>query len=291
MPRLALTRMVLVWPLSCLALVCALTRGVSAHGGFEERIEAADRAVEAAPTDPEPRLVRAELYRRHGDFDAALRDLDDATRLSPRVDRLEYFRGLVYLDSDRPAEAETSLRRFLEREPKHPAGHEAHARALLQLGRPLAAARAYDRVIALQPVPVPDRFIERARAFAAAGDIHLEEAIRGIDAGIAKIGPLVTLERVAIDLELRHGATDAALARLEGIEQRSARRETWLVQRGRILAKLGRTEEAKQSFSRALAELGELSPHRRRTPAMSQLESEIHASLARLANPAKGSTP
>ena len=55
-----------------------------------------------------------------------------------------------------------------------------------------------------------------SHAFAAAGDAHLAEAIRGIDRGIAAIGPIVTLERVAIDLELRRGDTHAALARLEG---------------------------------------------------------------------------
>jgi len=274
-----------------LGFVCLLPTGVSAHGGFDERIGAANRAIAAVPTDVQPRLVRAELHRRHGDFAAALRDLDEASRLAPELPSVGYFRGLVYLDAGRHGEAEATLRRFLERKPTHPAGRAARARALMQLERPLDAAREYDLVIAQQPVPVPDYYLERARAFAAAGDAHLEDAIRGIDAGIDTIGPLVTLERAAIDLELRRGATDAALERLDRIAERSARREAWLAERGEILARAGRTEEAKQSFFLALAELDRLPNPRRHTPAISRLETKLHASLTALADHLEPRTP
>ena len=278
--------------LAFLAFMCLLPASVESHGGFDERIGAADQAIAASPNALQPRLVRAELHRRHGDFAAALRDLDDASRLAPERHKIDYFRGLVYLDADRYLQAEVALRRFLEQQPGlHPAGREAHARALLKLERPLDAAREYDLAIEQQPVPIPDYYYERAHAFAAAGDAYLEEAIRGIDEGIAAIGPIVTLERAAIDLELRRGATDAALARLERISERSPRREAWLAQRGDILAGVGRTLEAEESFARALLELGQLSDQRRRTPAMSRLEAEIRESLAGLAALQPRSTP
>jgi len=142
------------------------------------------------------------------------------------------------LDSDRG-------RSFLELEPGHPAGHEARARALLGLGRPLDAARECDLVVAQHPVPNPEHYLERAGAFAAAGDSHLDEAVRGIDEGIAAIGPIVTLERAAIDLDMRRGATEAALVRLDRIMEHSTRRETWLALRGELLRRMGRPEEAK----------------------------------------------
>ena len=282
MSRPSPSRTTLMCSFACLALILVLAIRAVAHGDFEERIRAANRAVEATPSNPEPRLIRAELHRRHGNFAAALKDLDDASQLSPVPDRLDYLRAQIYLDSDRHAAAESLLRDFLKRHPEHPAAHEAYARALLQLERPLAAARAYDLAIALKPVPSPDAFIERARALAAAGHLHLEEAIRGIDAGIALIGPVLTLEQVAIDLELRLGAIDAALARLEVIQARSTRRETWLAQRGRILAQAGRSEEARQSFSLALTALEQLPLRRRRTAATLRLESNIKADMARL---------
>ena len=244
--------------LASLAFVCLVPASVESHGGFDERIGAADQAIAASPNALQPRLVRAELHRRHGDFAAALRDLDDASRLAPERHKIDYFRGLVYLDAGRSLEAEVALRRFLEQQPGlHPAGREAHARALLKLERPLDAAREYDLAIEQQPVPIP----------------------------------VVTLERVAIDLELRRGATDAALARLERISERSPRREAWLAQRGDILAGVGRTLEAEQSFARALLELEQLSDLRRRTPAMSRLEAEIREGMAGLAELQLRSTP
>jgi len=277
------TRDKLIPAVASLALVCLLPVAVSAHGDFDERIEAASRAVAADPGSPEPRLVRAELHRRHGDFAAALHDLDAAGSLAPQLVSIDYFRGLVFLDAGRSAEAEATLRRFLAQEPHHPAGHEARARALIQLARPLEAAREYDIVIAQQPVPIPDHYIARALALASAGAAYLDEAVRGLDAGVSAIGSIVTLERVAIDLELRRGATDAALARLERIAARSPRREAWLAQRGDILRQVGRNQEAAESFALALAELDRLSPMRRRAPATSRLESEIRESLTALA--------
>ncbi|MEE2674685.1 MAG: tetratricopeptide repeat protein [Myxococcota bacterium] len=275
-----------------LAVVCLLPAAVEGHGGFDERIEVANRAVAARPTDLQPRLALAELHRRHGDLVAAMRDLDDASHIAPEHRRIDYFRGLVHLDAGRYLEAEALLRRFLDQQPgPHPAGHEARARALLKLERPLDAAREYDVAIEQQPVPIPDYYHERALALAAAGDAHLEEAIRGIDEGIAAIGPIVTLESVAIDLEVRRGSIDAALLRLERIADRSPRRERWLAQRGGILAETGRTVEAEQSFARALLELEGLSDQRRRTPAMSRLEAEIRESMAELAGSQPRSTP
>jgi predicted Zn-dependent protease len=268
---------------SCLLPVLAI-----AHGGFELRIAEADRAVSTYPAAPRHRLARAELHRRHGDFSAALRDLEQARELAPDLHSVEFFRGLVYLDSDRPEKAEATLRRFLELEPEHPAGHEARARALLRLERPLDAAREYDLVIAQQPVPIPEYYLERARAFAAAGDKYLDEAVRGLDDGIASIGPVVTLERAAIDLDVRRGAIEAALARLERIIEQSTRRETWRAMRGELLMRLGRAEEARQSFDTALAELRELPPERRGSFAMSRLETRIQKNMAGLAARERG---
>ncbi len=277
--------------LACLAIAWFVPTAGSAHGNFDERIEAIGRTILAEPTDPRPRLVRAEIYRRHGDFATALRDLDVASQLSPTLTRVDYFRGLVYFDSGRYTEAEAILRRFLEHEPQNADGHVAQSRTLLKLERPLAAAHELDHAIQYQPVPIPDYYLDRAAALIAAGDAHLAEAIRGIDEGIAAIGPIVTLQRVAVDLELRSGQPDAAIARLERIAERSPRREMWLVQLGEILARLGRTDEARERFSLALTELDRLNAPRRNTPAMSRLTARIHSSMAALASTQQRATP
>ena len=234
--------------------------------------------------------MRADLHRRHGDFEAALGDLAEVDRLSPGLPRTLYFRGLIAMDSGHHEEAEALLRRFLVHEPTHPAGLEARARVLLVLKRPLDAARAYDLVIVQQPTPVPDHYVARANAYAAAGNAHLGTAIQGLDEGLSRMGGVVTLERVAIDLELRRGETDAALRRLGRITARSPRRETWLAQRGDILAGAGRNAEAKASYTLALSELERLPTPKRQTPAMARLEATLQQNLKALAPPVRPET-
>jgi tetratricopeptide (TPR) repeat protein len=253
-----------------------------AHGGFHERIERANRAVEADPDVPGPYLNRAEIHRHHGDFAEAIADLDRAAALEPGGHQVDYFRGHVYLDSGRPKEAEAALRRFLEHEPRNPAALEASARALLSLGRYLEAAREYTSAIESQPVPIPAHYLARAEAFAKAGDEHLPEAIRGLDAGLMTLGPVMTLQRAAIDLEIRRGNFDGALARLERAAAASPRQETWLARRGEILERAGRLEEARDSFELALREMDQLPSHRRRTAAMTRLDAQLQQALARV---------
>src|SRR2546429_3108060 len=56
--------------------------------------------------------------------------------------------------------------------------------------------------------------VGRDRALAAEGGDHLDEALRGLDEGIKRLGPIVTLEFYAIDLELAHKRYDSALESL-----------------------------------------------------------------------------
>jgi tetratricopeptide (TPR) repeat protein len=254
-----------------------------AHGSFHERIERANRDVEAEPDAPGPYLRRAEIYRHHGNFAAALADLDRAAALDPGGHEVDYFRGHVYLDSGHPEDAAAALGGFLEHEPRNPAALEGRARALASLGRHLEAASAYSRAIANRPVAIPATYLARAEALASAGDEHLPEALRGLDAGLATLGPVMTLQRAAIDLEIRRGDLDAALARLEGAAAAAPRQETWLARRGEILERAGRLDEARETFELARRELERLPPHRRQTGSMTRLDAQLRESLARIA--------
>ena len=100
-----------------------------------------------------------------------------------------------------------------------------------------------------------------------------------MDDGIERLGPLVTIQLHAIDLELKRKQFDAALARLEKIAAQSPRKETWLARRGEILLQAGRREEARAAYEQALKALDTLPPGRRNVPAMNELERRIKAAL------------
>jgi tetratricopeptide (TPR) repeat protein len=253
-----------------------------AHGSFHERIARANRAVEAETDAPGPYLRRAEIHRHHGNFAEAMADLDRAAAMDPGGHEVDYFRGLVHLDSGRPEDAEAALGRFLEHEPRNPAALAGRARVLASLGRHLEAASVYSRAIESRPVAVPATYLARAEALARAGDEHLPEALRGLDAGLATLGPVMTLQRAAIDLEIRRGSIEAALARLEKAAAATPRQETWLARRGEILEGAGRLDEARGSFELALREMDRLPPHRRRTGAMTRLDARLQEALVRV---------
>jgi predicted RNA polymerase sigma factor len=98
------------------------------------------------------------------------------------------------------------------------------------------------------------------------------------------MGPLVTLQLTAIDLELRRKNHDAALARIDVVMQRSPRKESWLARKGEILLQAGRTEEAKKSYEAALAALNTLPPGRRNVPAVKDLERRIRLEIDHLSD-------
>src|ERR1041385_2750456 len=102
-----------------------------------------------------------------------------------------------------------------------------------------------------------------------------DDAVRGLDEGIRRMGPLVTLELSAIDLEVQLKRYDAALARVDTVMSRLQRKESWLVRRAEILKTAGREQEAKKSYRDALAAIEKLPPTHRHTRATLQLEASI----------------
>jgi predicted negative regulator of RcsB-dependent stress response len=96
------------------------------------------------------------------------------------------------------------------------------------------------------------------------------------------LGPLVTLELCAVDIEVKDKQYDAALARLDLLAAKSPRKESWLARRGDILLQAGKTEEARKAFQTALDAMETLPPARRNVPAMLELQTRLREQLAKL---------
>ena len=89
------------------------------------------------------------------------------------------------------------------------------------------------------------------------------------------------LESLAIDLEVRQQRYDAALARSDQVLSEVSRKEKWLAQRGEILEKAGRFEEARATYADALKAIESLPSRLRRVPASQGLETYLRTLLAR----------
>jgi hypothetical protein len=157
-----------------------------------------------------------------------------------------------------------------------------HARALLKLGRGIEAAKEYTHTIESHSNPGPELYLERAKALTEEGNANVDAALDGLDAGLQKLGQLVSLQLFAIDLELKKKRFNHALHRLKLIEEKSPRKETYLTLRGEILEKAGRTDEAYEAYTNALSTIQNLSINQQKIQVMIQTKTRVLDALDRL---------
>ncbi len=249
-----------------------------AHGDVHDRIVALTAQIVQAPSNAPLLFQRAELYRVDGDFTNALADLALAAKIDPNLFRVDFCRGRVLFEAGRAQEALAPLNKYLASRPQDPEAFTTRARALRKIGNFKPATEDYTTAIQQTRTASPELFIERADSFRGMG--QFEEAIRGLDEGIRKMGPLVTLELPAIDYEVALKHYDAALARIDIVMARLQRKESWLVRRAEVLKHAGREEEARKNYTEALAAIDRLPQSHRSTRATLDLESRIRTALS-----------
>ena len=260
-----------------IGLLCAaiLVQSSSGHGDRSEHLARLDAQIEANPDSVRDLLERAEAHRRLGHYDESLADLDRVLAIDPGNRQVHYLRGLTHVDHGEPSKAEASLRRYIGSKPDSPSAHAALAETLTQQGRHPEAGDAYTHAIAVQPTPIPDHFIARAKAYRTAGNQFLDLALKGLDEGMSSMGPLVTLQGLAIEIELDRGNHAGAIVRIDNVLANAPRKETWLVRKGSVLASIGHEDEAFDAFQLAKATLESLPPRVRSSPAMIALRERI----------------
>ena len=262
------------------ALLVALPLHAIAHGPIDERIAAATLEIARDPGNAQLYVRRAELHRVHEDWEPALADYARAAARAPGDTAIGFLRGRALQEAGRPGQAKAVLDLFLAQDPDHAEALVARARALFALRLWSASASDYTHAIMRTPRADPDLYLERARAEAA--DRRIERALAGIDAGIARLGPVPALQLYAMELEIRRGGIDAALVRLDAIAAQSPRKEVWLARRGAILMQAGRREEARSAYVEAMAAIEALPPSMRQTRAMIDLAGRVNNALTRL---------
>ena len=269
-------------PVVILILTLLLPLRGGAHGDLHEQIAILTKQIEQEPGLADLYLKRGRLHRAHRAWTSALEDFDRAAVLDPRLAIVDFQRGLTRLDAGEFAAARAALDRFVAAHPDHADALVARARALVGLGQRPAAVEDFTRAIARLERPRPEHYVERARALAAEGPPFLAEALRGLDAGIARLGPVPALELLAMDLELELQRYDSALERVTRLSATSPRKEVWMARRGVILVKAGRIPEARAAYASSLAALEALPDAQRRTWAMAELDISVRAALERL---------
>jgi tetratricopeptide (TPR) repeat protein len=255
------------------ALGAACTGRVQAHEDLLARIATITTQLSTNQNSVDALLQRADLYRLHGDWVESRNDYAAVQKLQP--DSAGRLFGLAQLHADAgdfPA-ARAAYDEFISRFPTNGPACIGRARVLTQLGERKAAIADYSRGLALLTNPQPEEFL--ARASLQATEFGPDEAIKGLDEGMARLGWVVTFQRVAIDYELKRQRPDQALARLETILARANRKETWLAWKGEILLTAGKSREAQEALAAAIQAIEALPPRMRTSPGMVELRAKV----------------
>lgn len=258
-----------------------------AHEDPDLQVDEVTRRLVQSPGDATLHLRRADVHRLRGDWSAAVADLQEARRLDPELILVDFTLAQVLLGADNPNPALDAVDRFLLVRPEHGAAHLLKARIFVRLGTGERAVEEFSRGIALSKGQgkgaQPDDYLERARLQACAGsDGHegIAAAIRGLDDGAAELGGAVTLRLRAVELEIRRGHWDDALARLAVLEAKAHRKEAWMARRAEVLALAGRRDDARKAAAEALATIDALPAHVRSSKATKALASNLRQQLS-----------
>ncbi|MDD5140017.1 MAG: tetratricopeptide repeat protein [Verrucomicrobiales bacterium] len=255
---------------------CAIAFRTQAHGDLHERIAAITAQILTNSSNPELWLQRADLHRQHGEFDAAQTDLDQAVRLKPGWANAALQQVRISFDRQNFPDAVRAAGDCLKLDPANADALVLRARSFVRLNEPSRAIADYDAVLnrTNSARPLPDLFLERARAQAALGKFG--DAVHGLDDAMRRLGDTPSFAVPAIEYERQRGAFEAALARLERADK-FFDRESFLALRGEILLQAGRPADAENDFQTALARLEQFPAGRRAQS--SALEARLRAGL------------
>lgn len=266
----------------CLA-AWLLTSGTGcSHGAFHERIAELSQQIAAQPQNARLYLQRADSYRQHEDWQAALADCGKARELNPAIEA-DLPHGRTLLEAGRPADALPLLDGFLGRHPQNAQALTCRARTFEKLGRHSAAIADYREALKHTPIPEPDLVLETANVLAAQGSEA--EAVQGLNAGIEKLGPLPSLVLRSMQLEIATKNFDAALGRVESMRRTAPRAEPWMARRASILTQARRIPESRAAWQALVEHLAALPNLERGSHAMSKLMEEATQALAALDRP------
>lgn len=191
--------------------------GLAAHPELRSQIDELSQAIAVLPIEADSLIQRGDLYRRHGDYEAAAQDFSTARTLQPQHHLIDFYEARLALEQANPEMAERLLSQFLTVHPNHAAGLTLRGKARAAQARFREAADDYAAAIAMTPTPSPAQYLNLARLLKQAGSDHLPDAWAALDEGLDRFPTDVALLGIATDLALKVGEQDRAASYLKAV--------------------------------------------------------------------------
>ncbi len=252
-----------------------------ADAAVNNRIQVLSQKIENDPARQELRLERSLAFVENNQPELALADIRAAETVGDPVEAA-FTHGLVLYQTGDYASARPYFDRYLQAYPLHRATLEYRARLLRDTGENRQALADYENLISLSNSLDPGYYLATARLMAGLPDRGVAEALALLDARMAQLGPLISLERYAIELERNRGNFQGAMERMAGLDQRLRATPQWQVEIAELLVLAGKSEEALPYLTVAKEQLqsGRLPVHRELLATVHRLQEQAqHAAL------------
>lgn len=237
--------------------------------------------LSAHPQDSRLYVRRTQLYIEHGEWRAALTDIERAERLGSDTAGLDLLRAQALAVGGLNTQAEALLADFLQTHADHGIALLAHARVLAKLERYEESLKAYRTALRRTTDPEPDLYQEVAEALTL--HKHNDEAIETLQLGMARRGNVPSLVLKAMEMEIALGRFDEALKRVDVMEQQAPRPEPWMARRAALLTQAKRFDDARSAWTALRDRIAALPNLERGSHAMSLIFEEAQQALAALA--------
>ena len=261
-------------------LFALLPTSARAHGDDQLLIDALTEELAKTP-EADLYLRRGELFRHHQEWAKADADYVAAAKLEPTLAVVDYLRARALLESGEAERARAFIERYVKAAPSEAEAWFLRGDVRAALGAPEEGALDYAEGLRRAESPRAEHYLRRAK-FLAAIPSNPARVLAALDEGIAKVGPMLSLVDYAIELELDRQDYEGALERIDVAMQHAPRRESWLVRRGDVLVKAGRTKDAAAAYRTALAAIDNLPPRYRETVPMEKLTRDARTALERI---------
>lgn len=226
---------------------------------IDDTLAGYDLALAERPHDVSLLCQRAELLERSGEPARALEDVRLALALHPNEPSALVLEGRALAALDRVDEALTSLDRAVALAPESFAARRTRADLRVAHGDLRGAIEDLDA--ALRFSDDVDAYLDRAHWLVQDG--RAAEAAEGLEQALARTESSAPLVLAAIDAHLAAGAPAPALSLVDAAIARTPTDPRLSILRADVLARLGRSADARAAASDALSWIDERLAHRR----------------------------
>lgn len=272
--------------LSLILLFCVPLSAWS-HGDLHDQIDRVSQHLKGGHPKAAHYLKRGQLYLQHGNYPDAITDLGKSLELETELNVAHYHLAQAHLAMGNSDTAEHHIKLFLK-----PLGQENYgglSRGYALLGKihqkkneHLEAVQAFEKSLQNNMQPAPVDYLQVAGSYVKLGKEYQQKALDILDQGIVRLGPVVTLQEEAIELDLLSGSYDAALNRVKTLRSQGINEANIYFKQASIMSQAGRFEEAQASYKKALAEIERLPANKQASRPIQKLRLLIGEGISKL---------